>query len=100
MSEKNNFKQATDKYLAMLEQYVPVVDRVHGDSHPEFHEVRRIFNQMADIIKAAVDNRPELEEILKEMRSATNNYKVPEDVCESYEAVYMMLETIDQAYND
>ena len=36
-------------------------------------------------------------EILK-LREITNNYEVPGDVCESYEAVYVMLKEIDDTY--
>jgi len=33
------------------------------------------------------------------LRETTNNYTVPDDVCESYEAVYNMLSELDKAYH-
>ena len=40
------FNQVKKRCLEKLELYVPVVDRVHGDSHPEFHDVRRLFEKV------------------------------------------------------
>ena len=37
------FNQVKKRCLEKLELYVPVVDRVHGDSHPEFNDERRQF---------------------------------------------------------
>ncbi len=80
-----------------LSLYVPVVDRVHGDSHPEFHQVRALFDALQDVVahKKATDS--DVAEIFEGFRRATNGYEVPEDVCESYEAVYDMLAELDQA---
>jgi regulator of cell morphogenesis and NO signaling len=43
--------------------------------------------------------KPELESEFAELRKITSNYTVPEDVCESYEAVYDMLAELDKAYH-
>jgi regulator of cell morphogenesis and NO signaling len=82
--------------LPKLEMYVPVVDRVHGAHHPEFHEVKDLFEQM--VVK--LNNDEDLKDILVELRKVTNNYLVPDDVCETYEAVYNMLEEIDHTYSE
>lgn len=37
-----------------------------------------------------------LDEEFKNLREITNNYTVPEDVCESYEEVYNLLEKLDK----
>jgi iron-sulfur cluster repair protein YtfE (RIC family) len=90
------FERAKEKYLKKLEQYVPIVARVHGNSHPEFHDVHKIFNLVMDKIKES--GNPVLDEEFEKLREITDNYKMPDDVCESYEAVYNMLSKLDEAY--
>ena len=51
MSNQTQFKEVAKRVLPTLTQYVPVVDRVHGDHHPEFHEVRRLFNLLSKKVK-------------------------------------------------
>lgn len=85
--------------LPRLEQYVPIVERVHGGHHPEFHEVRKLFEVINKKIKEAGSEKPELNEEFAKLREITKNYTVPEDVCESYEAVYKMLAEVDEAYH-
>lgn len=94
------FNKVKEKHIEKLEQFVPIVDRVHGESHPEFHEVHRLFNVINEKIKKAGTEKPDLDKEFKELRKVTNNYTVPEDVCETYEAVYNMLEELDRAYED
>jgi iron-sulfur cluster repair protein YtfE (RIC family) len=94
----NQFRQKADEYLKILAQYVPVVDRVHGDHHPEFHEVRRLFDEIMRKTKEAGAGKPELNEEFTSLREITDCYAVPDDVCESYEAVYNMLGELDKAY--
>lgn len=94
----NIFNEALEQNLGRLEQYVPVVARVHGGSHPEFHDVKRIFDEVSVKVKKAGSEKPNLDNEFKELREITDNYTVPGDVCESYEAVYNMLEEVDKAY--
>jgi regulator of cell morphogenesis and NO signaling len=100
VSKPLTFDQAKEMHLKTLEQYVPVVSRVHGDNHPEFHEVRQLFDAINEKIKEAGSNKPALSEEFAKLRDITRDYTVPRDVCESYEAVYVMLAEIDKAYND
>lgn len=99
MSNQLSFDQAKENNLKTLEQYVPVVAKVHGASHPEFHEVHKLFDAINVKIKEAGSNKPELKEEFDNLRKITNNYTIPGDVCESYEAVYNMLEELDKAYS-
>ncbi|NLN42027.1 MAG: iron-sulfur cluster repair di-iron protein, ric [Clostridiales bacterium] len=92
------FNQVKEHNLERLELYVPIVERVHGGSHPEFHDVRRIFDEINAKIKNAGSEKPKLDEEFKDLRKVTDNYTVPDDVCESYEAVYKMLAELDEAY--
>ena len=84
--------------MRTLKQYVPVVERVHGGHHPEFHEVRRLFDSMLARMAEAGRKHPELQDVFQQLRKVTDNYTVPDDVCESYEAVYNMLAKLDGAY--
>ncbi len=97
MTDKNKFNAVKEKHLPLLEQYVPIVARVHGGSHPEFHEVKKIFDKISGKLKGG-ENRTELEGEFARLRQITNNYTVPADVCETYEAVYNMLAELDEAY--
>ena len=100
MADKQAFNEAKAKHLQTLKQYVPIVARVHGKNHPEFHDVNTLFDALAKKIKEAGSEAPELHEEFGRLREITNNYSVPGDACESYEAVYNMLAELDQAYQD
>ena len=89
------FNRVKAEHLKTLAQYVPIVARVHGGNHPEFHEVRKIFDAINKKIKEAGTERPELNSEFKQLRKITDNYTVPDDVCESYAAVYKMLAELD-----
>ena len=98
MTNHLTFNEAKKKYFKTLNQYVPIVARVHGGNHPEFHEVRKLFDAITQKTKEAGASRPELSQEFAKLREITGNYTVPIDVCESYEAVYKMLAEIDSAY--
>lgn len=93
------FKEAKKQHLQKLKQYVPVVAKVHGGSHPEFHQVRDLFDIILEKTKEAGTKRPDLGQEFARLREITNDYTVPGDVCESYEAVYDMLAELDKAYH-
>ena len=92
------FTEAKEKHFDRLQQFTPIVNRVHGDNHPEFHEVKELWDSIYEKTNTAGSEKPELEAEFKQLREVTNNYTVPNDVCESYEAVYNMLEEVDTAY--
>jgi len=96
MSNQTNFNEVVKRVLPILTQYVPVVDRVHGDHHPEFHEVRRLFNLLSKKIKET--DIPDITFELNQLRKTTGNFEIPSDVCETFEAVYNMLKEISDAY--
>lgn len=99
MSKELTFNQAKGKHLETLKLYVPIVSRVHGPSHPEFYEVHKLYDGIITKIEEAGSNKAELHEEFLALRKVTNNYTIPGDVCESYEAVYNMLSEMDKAYN-
>ncbi|BBL67802.1 iron-sulfur cluster repair di-iron protein, ric [Methanoculleus chikugoensis] len=98
MTNDLTFDEAMKKHLQTLKQYVPIVARVHGGNHPEFHEVRKLFDTIVKKTKDAGSDKPELNEEFAKLREITDTYTVPGDVCESYEAVYSMLAELDRAY--
>lgn len=93
------FQEVKEKNIKILEQYVPVVERVHGKDHPEFYEVRKLFDKINEKIKKGELETLRLEDQFKELRKVTDNYTIPGDTCESYEAVYNMLSELDKAYH-
>lgn len=99
MANKLIFNEVKENLLPRLEQYVPIVERVHGGHHPEFHEVSKLFDVINKKIKEAGSEKPELKAEFAKLHEITKNYTVPGDVCESYEAVYKMLAEADEAYH-
>lgn len=93
------FNAVKEENFEKLDQFTPVVDRVHGSNHPEFHEVKDIWFQINDKTEEAGSDKPELDTEFSRLREITSNYEVPGDVCETYEAVYNMLEEVDTAYH-
>ncbi|MDD2417532.1 MAG: iron-sulfur cluster repair di-iron protein, ric [Oscillospiraceae bacterium] len=94
------FNDVKKTHLKTLGQYVPIVARVHGGNHPEFHEVAGLFDTISKKTKAASSKKPELAEDFSKLREITDNYTIPDDVCESYEAVYNMLAELDESYSN
>ena len=92
------FNKIKEENIEKLELYVPIVERVHGGTHPEFKSVRKYFDEINVKMKEAGSEKPEIDKEFEELRKVTNNYTVPGDVCESYEAVYDMLSQLDEAY--
>lgn len=98
MPNQSIFNLETKSKFKTLDQYVPVVARVHGASHPEFLEVRKVYDHIIEKMKASGDKKANLNEEFAQLREITNHYKVPGEVCESYEAVYHMLAEVDELY--
>lgn len=98
MTNNTIFNEAATRLFPVLKQYVPIVDRVHGEHHPEFHEVRSIFETLVKKAEAHGSENPELTEEFNKLNEITDNYTIPGDVCESYTAVYNMLAELDNAY--
>lgn len=96
--DNQTFNKVKTKHFQTLEQYVPIVARVHGKSHPEFYNVQKVFSAISEKTKEADSKIPELNKEFSVLRKITKDYTVPDDVCESFEAVYTMLAELDKAY--
>jgi len=94
MGEVKNNMESTFKKLDL---FVPTVDKVHGKHHEEFHEVRSIYENIRRKVKEG-SNDVDLNDEFKRLREITDNFKVPSDVCESYEAVFTMLQEVEKEY--
>lgn len=92
------FNELKERYFDKLVQYVPIVAGVHGGHHPEFHEVHGLFKMIHEKVSETGSSKPDLKDEFLKLRAITDNYKIPGDVCETYEAVYKMLEELDKAY--
>ena len=92
---KLTFNEVKEKNIQILKQYVPIVARVHGANHEEFYEVQKVFEVILEKLK---NNKLDLNNEFSKLKEITNDYTVPKDVCESYEAVYNMLAELNNAY--
>ncbi|MBG9984977.1 iron-sulfur cluster repair di-iron protein, ric [Aerococcaceae bacterium DSM 111022] len=77
-----------------LDLYTTAITRAHGKNHPEAFAVRDLYTEL----EAAVfnDKKEKTTRVFKELRQVTSNYEMPNDVCETYEATFHMLEKMDQ----
>ena len=90
MANKQRFNDAAAKHLKTLGQYVPIVDKVHGKSHPEFHDVHAAFNALAEKISKAGFETPDLNEEFAKLREITNSYTFPM-ICSSVRQFNMLV---------
>ncbi|HHT55038.1 MAG TPA: iron-sulfur cluster repair di-iron protein, ric [Acholeplasma sp.] len=88
--------EENQEILKQLDLFVPIVNKVHGKNHPEFNEVKRNYEVIDNKLK---NNDFNLTVEFNNLKKITNNYKIPNGVCESYEAVYNMLEKLDNSFN-
>ena len=89
------FNELFEKHRENLELYVPVVARVHGDTHPEFHEVKKHFDVIRE--KLYELDLSELKAEFEQLSKITDYFTVPDDVCETYESDYRILSELKMA---
>lgn len=78
-----------EEKILTLNKILPVVERVHGEHHPELHQVAALYEEMK--------NTPS-EEIFRKLREVTQNYAVPADACPTYAKTYRLLEALDREH--
>lgn len=98
MTDHLTFTEVYQEYAKKLALFVPVVEKVHGGHHPEFHEVRVQYQKLVALAETAPLHPEEMQNVFSTLRETTRDYAVPTDVCESYQAVYHMLEELERAY--
>lgn len=77
--------------IAELDKILPVVARVHGEHHPELHDVKNLYEKL----KAEPN-----EERFALLRKITSDYNVPEDACPTYEKTYRDLALLDKEWHE
>lgn len=100
MLEQLSFQESFKKYASTLTKYVPIVARVHGPHHPEFLDVVTVFDTIKSKVVDSKGKHINLDNEFAELRSITNDYEIPSDVCETFAAVYQMLKIINQSYQE
>lgn len=81
----------------MLTLYTGAITKVHGQNHPEVFEVREVYE---DLVSKAKHSAEDYQEEFDKLRQITDNYHIPDDVCETYTAVYQYLEEADYIYSE
>ena len=66
-----------------LDKILPVVERVHGDHHPELHEVAKLYGGL----KQGAD-------VAAQLREVTGNFTVPADACPTFAKTYKDMEEL------
>lgn len=91
----DKLKEFKEKNFEELDRFLPVVEKVHGPHHNEIFDVAKVYGKLKAKIDAGDQN---LDYEFKELRALTDNYKVPNDVCETYEKIYNVLEELNRIY--
>ncbi|MBS3972153.1 MAG: iron-sulfur cluster repair di-iron protein, ric [Erysipelotrichia bacterium] len=84
--------------IKRLRLIVPVVTRVHGEHHPELHEIKSLFLELDETTIKSLPNELELFHLFSQLRDVSHHYLVPDDACETYEEMLVMLKKLDLAY--
>lgn len=98
MSEQ--FNNLVKNYFEKLALYTSAITRAHGESHAEAFEVRELFETISEKVKGAGETKPDLHAEFSQLRNVTDNYTIPNDVCETYAGTYELLSELDKAYLD
>ena len=75
----------TDQHLTKAAELAPIIERVHGENHSEMTRVREITEALQRSDAAARTK------LFAELRAVTDDYAIPGDVCETFEATYRAL---------
>lgn len=92
------FDTLLNEFFPKLAIYTRPLTRAHGKNHPEVFEVHELFQTMNAKVQEDDSDKTNLDKEFSELRKVTNDYALPADACETYEAVYSMLSEADAAY--
>lgn len=81
----------TNRHIEKAAKLAPIIERVHGEHHPELTRVREITLELQDS-----NNATTAVPLFQELRTVTGDYAIPEDVCEAFEATYRALKRADK----
>lgn len=88
------YRKKNKDLFEKLDFYLPTVKKVHGKNHEEIFEVDKIYNSIKENLDNS--NHEKLEDDFINLRKITNDYTIPQDTCETYEAVYKILNKLDE----
>lgn len=77
--------------LSTALELAPVVERVHGENHPELTRVRELTEAISQS-----DDAGRTADIFRELREVTGDYTVPSDGCEGFATTYAALQSVDE----
>lgn len=83
----------TNQHIEQAAEFAPLIERVHGENHPELTRVRELTEQLAQANDASTASS-----VFEQLRTVTDNYAVPADGCEAYQATYQALQRADQQH--
>ncbi|SFC65697.1 regulator of cell morphogenesis and NO signaling [Alkalibacterium subtropicum] len=92
------FDAVVKENFPTLEIYTLPLTRAHGKNHPEVFRVPELFQTMNEKVKDSGSDKPDLNDEFTELREVTSQYALPDDACETYEAVCEMLSEAADAY--
>ena len=92
-----NFNEKKEVYFPKLDMLLPIVERVHGASHEEIYEVSNLYKDIRGKLNLDIED---LDNEFDSLKKLTNNYEIPENVCETYEGIYKMLEDLNKSYDN
>lgn len=73
-----------------------IVKKVHGDNHPEFHQIYDLYLKLYQAFKA--QDETNVTNIFNELKIVSNHYVIPNDVCETYAMVINYLKDLEKRY--
>lgn len=79
--------------LKQAQKLAPIVDKVHGEHHPELRDVRELTSQLKPGSTANA-------EILEQLRNVTHEFELPADGCEGYAMLYDSLSKVGAELED
>lgn len=77
----------TTPALDRAAEFAAIIERVHGQNHPELTRVREITAELTP-----KPCQSDVAALFSELREVTDNYAIPADVCETFEATYQALQ--------
>lgn len=86
-AKRKGDKNMNETIVKELDKILPVVVRVHGEHHPELHQVAKLYADLKET---------KSREILEKLRQVTDHYTAPEDACPTYQKTYQDLSLLDQ----
>lgn len=76
-----------EEYDKTLDLFTSALLKAHGKEHPEVFKVRDIYEDIQTKLEADETN---YQKELQALEMVTSNFKIPYDVCETFEKTYEM----------